>query len=102
MAVEDEAALQGLWSLYEGGRLGEMLNSVLITPEALKTLHAERIQLRTRMWADERDICRQELILGKVKCNPASTKGMYFFFQMNHHRTLENILGENLICRKIF
>lgn len=64
MAVGFDAveALDSLWILYKQEKLTSLIHDVLMTSDVLKAASITDITLLTKLWDDEYDVCKQELL----------------------------------------
>lgn len=64
MAVGFDAveALDSLWNLYKQEKLTSLIHDVLMTSDVLKAASITDITLLTKLWDDEYDVCKQELM----------------------------------------
>ncbi|XP_060587348.1 uncharacterized protein LOC132742866 isoform X2 [Ruditapes philippinarum] len=54
-------ALDELWTMYKEEKLNALIESILITAGDLKAASLKDVTLKTKLWEDEYDVCRQEL-----------------------------------------
>lgn len=60
-------ALDDLWEYHRQNKLNDLMHDILITPSALKTANVDDVTLVTKLWDDEYERCKQELMAGTTE-----------------------------------
>ena len=73
-------SLDELWTLHRNNKLQPILHEILVTPAVLKTLSCKHITLDVKLWDDEYDDCRKELLNKVSRHDNIRDNGKQSFF----------------------
>ena len=77
VGFDSATALDTCWKEFTADKLGPVFTRMFITPAVLKKVGAKKIQLRTRLYQDEYDKCKTEIMSNKVEHLPVEKQGKY-------------------------
>ena len=60
-------ALDDLWEYHRQEKLNPLMHDLLITSSALKAANVYDVTFVTKLWDDEYDACKEELLMNGVK-----------------------------------
>lgn len=91
-------ALDNLWEYHRQEKLGPLLHELLVTSSSLKAADVLDVTLVTKLWDDEYESCKQELLAGTTEKVDIINRRMYigsgFYLQecnyANFFRSTEN------------
>lgn len=67
-------SLDELWSLHRKHKLEPLMQDMLITPALLKTVSCTSVKLDVKLWDDEYEDCRRELMSKTIKLESIQNK----------------------------
>ena len=68
-------SLDELWSLHRKHKLRPLMHDILITPAVLKSISCKTVTLDVKLWDDEYEDCRKDLLTKLTKPENILSKG---------------------------
>lgn len=72
-------ALDDLWQYHRQEQLNALMHELLLTPGVLKSADVNDVTLVTKLWEDEYELCKQELLESSTKKVDVSNRRKYMY-----------------------
>lgn len=78
LSFDDVTSLDALWRDYEEGDVSDAMRDLLLSPDidVRESVGSKSIEYRTRLFIDEVDRCRNELLAGDVVAKTLNDRRM--------------------------